>query len=71
MIVPVPMIDIVVACVRCSDIYTVRVPRDGFDRFQKGEVIQKALPLTSPEERELLNSRICPKCWEEMFGDKD
>jgi hypothetical protein len=41
----------------------------GFDKWQNGEMhIQHAMPLLSPEKREVLISGICITCQEEVFG---
>ena len=36
-------------------------------RRQRGELIQEALPELSADQRELLISGTCPKCWDELF----
>lgn len=33
--------------------------------------VQDIFPYLSAAERELLLSRICPKCWDMMFGGDD
>jgi hypothetical protein len=50
----------------------VDVNFEGFQAWQSGEFIQDALPELSTDERELLISGICPKCWDVMFpSDED
>lgn len=33
--------------------------------------VQDIFPYLSASERELLISHICPKCWDDMFGDDE
>ena len=39
--------------------------------WSEGELVQIAFPYLSAEERETLISGICPKCWDETFGEDD
>jgi len=52
----------------CGNGWEVRVSEEGYDKWRFGEVIQKALPDATPEERECLISGMCPKCQSEIFG---
>lgn len=52
-------------CPICGIPQTVQVPKDGYERWTSGgTVIQKALPTLTPNERELLQTGICPPCWD-------
>jgi len=42
-----------------------------FENWENGELIQKAFPELSADDRELLLTGICSKCWNEIFGDDD
>ena len=55
-------------CPFCGKVNEIVVPKDGYVRWVDGELIQKALPTLSDEEREMLLSGICPPCWDEAFG---
>lgn len=58
-------------CPFCGKSHDVVV--DIFDYFawQEGELVQNAFPYLSANDREMLISGICPKCWDEMFGGED
>ena len=60
-----------VTCWRCSQVYEIVIPIDGYDKWQTGELIQDALPELSAGERELLISGTCDACWDELFGDAE
>ena len=55
-------------CPWCGTLHTVQVPTEGYNEWRRGEkTIQRALPDTSPSDRELLISGICQSCWDKMF----
>ena len=57
-----------VTCVNCHTQHTIAVPVAGYRRWATGQAkIQDALPMLSEDERELLMSNICPRCWDKMF----
>ena len=58
-------------CVFCGKGHKVAVPKAGFEAWQNGELIQKALPEASATVREFLISGICPECQASIFGDDD
>lgn len=61
-----------VPCRRCGKTHHIRVDIDDLQAWQSGEkLVQDAFPYLSAEDRELLLTRFCPKCWDEMFGDID
>ena len=39
-----------------------------FARWMNGELIQKAFPMLSPEEREFIMNGITPEEWDDVFG---
>lgn len=55
-------------CVSCGRSHSVYADRKSVMLWQSGELIQNAMPEVSAEDREFLISRICPKCWDDMFG---
>lgn len=61
-------IDVEMTCPFCSESHAVEVDFDGFEAWQNGELIQRALPELSPIEREQLISGLCPKCQARVFG---
>ena len=44
-----------------------RGARAGFNSWLHGELIQKALPELTKDERELLVSGTCAQCFDKMF----
>lgn len=61
-------IDVEMTCPFCGESHAVEVNLAGYEAWQNGELIQRALPELSPTEREQLISGLCPKCQAEMFG---
>lgn len=58
-----------VVCINCKTRHNVIVPMDGYRLWASGQAkIQDALPMLSDDERELLMSNICPRCWDKLFG---
>ena len=59
-----------VSCVVCGDKHTILVPTAGYKMWASGQAkIQDALPGLSADEREMLMSGICPKCFDKAFRD--
>ena len=54
-------------CPMCGKIYSVNVNDVDFQNWQEGALIQKAFPYLSADEREILITGTCPKCWNSMF----
>lgn len=52
-------------CGKATTIYAD--PRD-VERWQNGELIQKAMPNLTPSEREVFISGICYNCQKKIFG---
>ena len=49
--------------------HRVMVGSDDLEDYQNEELIQNAFPYLTPDERELIISRICGKCFDKMFGE--
>lgn len=60
-----------VCCRVCKNILCLSVDEKGFDSWQNGKTIQNALPELSAEDRELLISKTCEKCWNQLFEDDE
>jgi RNase P subunit RPR2 len=61
--------DLVVTCHNCGDTHCVNVNAEKYFQWKEGGVlIQNAFPDMSADNRELLISMTCGKCWDEMFG---
>lgn len=50
-------------CPRCHRFNTLQVSTTGYAAWKAGALIQEALPLLTPSEREALKTGICNKCW--------
>ena len=57
-----------IACCECDVVVDVPVLNSEFEAWQNGELIQNAMPDLNNDDREMLMSKICPKCWDEMFA---
>lgn len=55
----------------CGKLYSFEVPDKGYRRWLMGESIQKALPMLTPDQREIMISGICGKCFDKMFGGNE
>jgi len=63
---------VAVDCKMCSQIHVVEVPEKGFNAWKLDRVlIQVAMPELTADEREILISGICGKCYDEMFAGCD
>lgn len=55
-------------CHCCGELVKFTVPVEEMDNYILNDVcIQDALKSVSSENREMLISGICPKCWDKMF----
>lgn len=54
-------------CIACHEAKHVTVSRAGYDKWQAGVLIQRALPELSAGDRELFISGICGPCFDRMF----
>ena len=59
---------IVTRCPFCGCANFVEVNEADYLDWQDGELVQRAFPYLSADEREMLVSGICPDCWEHMMG---
>ena len=60
-------ISVRVTCRQCRTTFEIKVVQADYERWQKGELIQRAMPYLSADDRELLISQTCPVCWDKMF----
>jgi hypothetical protein len=63
--------DIRATCLRCGETTVIKAKVSDVVAWQNGELIQDVLSYLSEEERELLISKTCGKCFDEMFPDSD
>ena len=62
-------IDIEITCPFCGTNHAVEVDLAKFEAWQRGELIQNAMPDLTFIEREQLISGLCPKCQVKVFGE--
>ena len=63
-----------IQCHMCNEIYTLQVAEDDAYEYLASpnrRHIQDIFPYLNADERELLISHTCPKCWIAMFGSDD
>lgn len=58
-------------CKMCGLVHDIEVDRVGFWKWRDGELIQNALPNVSLDNRELMISGICGKCFDDLFGESN
>ena len=63
-----------IPCIKCGEPQTVPLSQGVIDRF-KATIprmrpnIQTVFPKLSPDQREMLKSELCGKCWEKIFAE--
>ena len=62
---------IITTCPFCGHAHEVAVNEDDFWDWDDGKNAQDAFPYLTPDEREMLISGICPKCWNKTFGEEN
>lgn len=58
-------------CPMCADASELEVDEQGALRWRQGELIQKALPELTPDQRELLMTGFHSDCWDKAFSEED
>ena len=57
-----------IECGECGKVFPITMTQEGYESWIMGELIQNALPDVSVQDRELLISNTCGKCFDEMFS---
>lgn len=60
-----------IKCRQCGKEFKIKLFPEDVENFNNGIHIQEAFPYISPEHRELLLTRTCPDCWDNMFKELD
>src|SRR5690349_10756737 len=60
-----------VPCRRCGQITVVPCTDEQLERWRGGALIQDAMPNLSPDEREVLISGFCGKCFDEITAEPE
>lgn len=58
-------------CCVCNEYEVWSLDRQAVTKWQEGELIQKAFPDMSMQDREILISGTHPACWEKLFPGED
>ena len=58
-------------CPFCGHENEVEVNHMDYLDWQNGELAQDAFPYLSANEREMLISGCCPRCWSKMFWEEE
>ena len=58
-------------CPFCGRANEVEVNHMDYLDWQNGELAQDAFPYLSANEREMLISGCCPRCWSKMFWEEE
>lgn len=56
-------------CSMCDKSFAITAPAKEFAAWESGMLIQRAMSSLSEDERELLISGICGKCFDWLFSD--
>lgn len=54
-------------CPFCGNVNSIEVDTAKFVAWQQGALIQNAFPDLTPDQREVIKTGICPKCWDDTF----
>ena len=65
------MVTISRQCPLCGKINTVEVKEEDYMDYQNGAFAQDCFPYLTRDEREIIISGICTKCWDVMFKDTE
>lgn len=60
-----------IQCSHCLRVYNLLVNPEDIIKWQAGAYIQDAMGYLSAGERELLLSRTCSSCFDDMFGSME
>ena len=58
-------------CPECGKTDTIAVSAAGYNAWQGGELIQRALPELSADAREQFITGYCSACWDKLFKETD
>lgn len=58
-------------CPKCHQIHGVVVFKQDYIDWAEGGLIQNCFPYLTANQRELVKTGICEKCWELIFGPEE
>lgn len=59
----------VLICKGCGTRIVLKFNASDYRRWKEGELIQRAMPYLTPNEREILITGVCGKCFDAMFSE--
>lgn len=62
---------VTVTCEMCRKPQEITAPESEFKAWESGVLIQRALRSLNDDQRELLISQTCGKCFDELFQEVD
>ncbi len=62
---------VTVTCAMCHKQQEITAPESEFKAWESGVLIQRALRSLNDDQRELLISQTCGKCFDELFQEVD
>lgn len=62
-------IEQILLCKTCSKRIMLQFSASDYRRWKSGELIQRAMPYLTADERELLMTGQCGKCFDKMFEE--
>lgn len=60
-----------VTCRSCGENFEIRVTESEYLNYMTGELVQYAFPRLTADQRELIISGTCGKCWDKMFPPEE
>lgn len=63
------MITIDIQCIVCNEIHFIQVREDDYQRWESGELVQRAFPYLNAADREMFISGVCGVCFDKMFAE--
>lgn len=61
--------EVTLICMDCKKSTTLQLTDEQIKRWREGELIQNVMPELTEDERELLISGICGKCFDSLFDN--
>lgn len=58
-----------IRCDYCHKVHTIICKEEDYQKWIGGDLIQCAFPYLSADDRELMISKICGKCFDAVFSN--
>jgi hypothetical protein len=58
-----PQIELKITCPLCLNLRYLFIPKEDFEGFVHGKLVQYAFPYLDEDTRESIISGVCPRCW--------